>query len=57
MDQIKINGATEMMNEKWAGIIQKIIQAAEKEDNHNIQTFKHSSTEFNDGKYIYNAAI
>ena len=38
MDRIKINGATEMMNEKWAGIIQ-IIQAAQKEDNHNIQTF------------------
>ena len=53
MDRIK-KGSTELMNEKWMKIIQKIIQAAEKEDNHNIQTFKSliSSTELNDGKHI-----
>lgn len=51
MDRIK-EGATELMKNKWSEIIPKIIHAAEKEDNHNIQTFKSltSSTELNDGK-------
>ena len=53
MDRIK-KGATELINEKWMEIVQKIIQAAEKEDNHHIQTFKSliSSTELDDGKHL-----
>lgn len=39
MDRVK-EGATDLMTKTWSEILQKIVVAAEKEDNHNIQKIK-----------------